>query len=206
MGLKLAFYNTACANITSTSHFPLLFCRKSHLTPIVTQDRDDGHEDDHHDEINRVGYLKRKTTPKDEDDLENKEEDRKLNFSFYKKSELQSIIYPPSKEPCEHGKGRGDRSQNEKVETGNFKGRIFKDEVEKDKEGGGRQKGNGKMNNHRVRMASSHRESLEEILKSGRKVFQLLGCSFLQNPRLGISLKHFCSVGGCGDLSRKILA
>jgi hypothetical protein len=61
------------------------------------------------------------------------------------------------------------------------------------------------MNDHGVRMASSHWESLEEVLKSGRKVFQLLGCSLLQNPHLGISFKHFCSVGSRGDLSRKIL-
>jgi hypothetical protein len=94
---------------------------KSHLTPIITQDRNDRGENDHQDEINRIGYLRCRTTPEDEDDFENKEEDRKLNFSLYKKSDLQSIIYPPGKKPCSHGKGRSDRSQNEKVETGIFK-------------------------------------------------------------------------------------
>jgi hypothetical protein len=62
------------------------------------------------------------------------------------------------------------------------------------------------MNDHGVRMAPSHRISLEEVLKPGRKVFQLLRCSFLQNPHLGISFKHFCSVRGRGNLSCEILA
>ena len=70
-----------------------------------------------------------RTAPKGKDDLENKEEDRKLNLPLHKKIELQSVIHPPSKEPRGHGKGRSDRSQNEKVETGILKGRILEDEV-----------------------------------------------------------------------------
>ena len=76
-----------------------------------------------------------KTTPEDEDDLENKKENRKLNLSLHKKGELQSIIHPPSEESRCHSKRRGDRSQNEEVETGDLEGRIFKDKIEKDKEG-----------------------------------------------------------------------
>ena len=144
--------------------------------------------------------------PEDEDDLENKEENRKLNFSLYNKSDLPSIIYPPSKEPRGHSKGRSNRSQNEKVETGTFKGRFSKEEVEKDKKGGGHQKGNREMNDHWVGMAPSHWISLEELLKPGRKVFQLRRCTFLQNSHLRISFKHFCSVRGRRNLSCEILA
>ena len=54
------------------------FNGKSHPTPIITQDRDDGREDNHHDEINGMGYLGLRTAPEDKDDLENKEDDRKL--------------------------------------------------------------------------------------------------------------------------------
>ena len=70
-----------------------------------------------------------KITPEDEEDLENKKEDRKLNFSLYKKSKLRSIIDPPGEKPRGHGKGRGDCAQNEKVETGDLKGRIFKNKI-----------------------------------------------------------------------------
>ena len=76
-----------------------------------------------------------KTTPEDEEDLENKKEDRKLKLSLHKKSKLQSIIDPPGKKPRDHGKGRGNCSQNEEVETGDLKGRIFKNKIEKDKKG-----------------------------------------------------------------------
>jgi hypothetical protein len=112
---------------------------KGHLTSIVTQEGNDGGEDDYHNEIEGIGYLGLRTTPEDEDDLENKKEDRKLNLSLHKKSELQSIIDPPGKEPCGHGKKRGDGSQDEEVETGDLEGRIFKDKIEKDKEGRGHQ-------------------------------------------------------------------
>jgi hypothetical protein len=150
-------------------------------------------------------YLGLKTTPQEEDDLENQEKDRKLNLSSYKISELQSVIDPPGEEPSGHGKGRGDGSQNEKVETGDLKGRIFKDEVEKDKEGGGYQQCNGKMDDHGVRMASCHWEFLKEVLKHGRKVFQFLGRSFFQNPHLGISFKNLCPMRSRRDLYSKFL-
>jgi hypothetical protein len=146
------------------------------------------------------------TTPENENDLENKKEDRKLNLSLHKKSELRSIIDPPSEKPRAHGKGRGDRSQNEKVETGDLEGRIFKDKMEKDKEGGGHQKGNRKMDDHGMWMASCHWKLLEKILKYRRKVFQFLRCSFFQNPHLWISFKDFCSMRSRRDLSSKILA
>jgi len=113
----------------------LLFGGKGHLASIITQNGNNRSEDDHHDEIDRIGYLGLKTTPEDEDDRENEQENRKLNLSLHEKSELHSIIDPPSKKPRGHGKGRGDRSQNEKVETGDLEGSIFKDKIEKDKEG-----------------------------------------------------------------------
>jgi hypothetical protein len=150
-------------------------------------------------------YLRLKTTPEEEDDLENQKKDRKLKLSFYKIGKLRSVIDPPCEEPGGHGKRRGDRSQNEEVEAGDLKGRIFKDEVEKDKKGGGHQKGDRKMDDHGVRMASCHWEFLKEVLKQGRKVFQFLGCSLFQNPHLGISFKDLCSMRSRGDLSRKVL-
>jgi len=113
----------------------LFFNGKGHLASIITQNGNNGSEHDDHDEIDRIGYLGLRTTPEDEDDLENKKKDGKLNLSLHKKSELQSIIDPPSKKPRGHGKGRGDCSQNEKVETGDLEERIFKDKMEKDKEG-----------------------------------------------------------------------
>src|SRR4030042_4164665 len=127
--------NTYLCQCHFNSSFFSSFSGKSHLTPIVTQDRDNGCEDDHQDEINRAGYRRRRTTPEDEDDLEDKEEGGKLNFSLYEKSNLQSIIYPPGKKPRSHGKGGSDCSKYEKVETGIFKGRIIEDEIEKDKKG-----------------------------------------------------------------------
>ena len=150
-------------------------------------------------------YLGLKTTPEEEDDLENQKKDRKLDLSFYKIGELQSIIDPPCEEPGGHGKGGGDGSQNEEVEADDLERRIFKDEVEKGKQGGGHQKSNRKMDSHGVRMASCAWKRLKKVLKHGRKVFQFFGCSFFQNPHLGISFKDLCSMRSRGDLSCKVL-
>jgi hypothetical protein len=152
-----------------------------------------------------VRYLGLKTTPEEKDDLENQEKDRKLDLSFYKIGELRSVIDPPCEEAGGHGKRRGDGSQNEKIEAGDLERRILKDEVENDQEGGGHQKSNRKMDDHGVRMASCHWKFLKEVLKRGRKVFQFFGCSFFQNPHLGISFKDLCSMRSRGDLSCKVL-
>src|SRR4030042_103848 len=82
---------------------------------------------------------------------------------------------------------------------------MFKDEVEKNEEGGGHQERNRKMDDHGVRMAPCHWEFLKEILKHRRKVFQFLGRSFFQNAHLGISFKDLCSMRSRGDLSRQVL-
>ena len=79
--------------------------------------------------------MRLKTTPRDEDNLQNKKKDRKLNLSLHKKSELQSVVDPPGKNSRGHGKRRRDDSQDEKLETGRLKGGILEEEMEKDKEG-----------------------------------------------------------------------
>jgi len=183
----------------------LFFSGKGHLSSIVTQERNNGGEENDQYEIDWMRYLGLKTTPEEEDDLENQKKDRKLDLSFYKIGELQSIIDPPCEEPGGHGKGGGDGSQNEEVEAGDLERRIFKDEVEKGKEGGGHQKSNRKMDNHGVRMASCAWKGLKKVPKHGRKVFQFFGCSFFQNPHPGISFKDLCSMRSRGDLSCKVL-
>jgi hypothetical protein len=146
-----------------------------------------------------------KTTPEEEDDLENEKKDRKLDLSFYQIGELRSVIDPPCQEAGGHGKGGGDGSQNEEVKAGDLERGILKDEVEKGKEGRGHQKSNRKMDDHRVRMASCHWNLLEKVLKYRRKVFEFLGCSLFQNPHLGISFKDLCSMRSRGDLSCQVL-
>jgi len=51
--------------------------------------------------------------PEDEGGLQDEEKDRKLNLSLYKESDLPSIIYPPGKKACGHGKRRSDSSKKE---------------------------------------------------------------------------------------------
>jgi hypothetical protein len=113
----------------------VFFGGKGHLTSIVAQERNDGGEKDNQNEIDGVKYLGWRMTPEDEDDLQNKKKDRKLNLSLHKEGELQSVIDPPGKKPRGHGKRRGNRSQDEEIETGDLKGKIFEEDMEKGKEG-----------------------------------------------------------------------
>jgi hypothetical protein len=183
----------------------LLLVGKGHLPSIVTQERNDGGEENDEDEIDGMRYLGLHTTPQEKDDFENEKKDRKLNLSFYKIGELRSVINPPCEEPGGHGKGRGDGAQNEEVEAGGLERRILEDGGEKDKKGGDHQKGNRKVDDHGVWMASCHWELLKEGLKHGGKMFQFFGRSFFQNPHLGISFKNLCSMRSRGDFSRQVL-
>jgi hypothetical protein len=176
------------------------------LTSIITQERNNGGEKQHHDKIDGTGYLGLWITPEDEYDFKNEKKDGKLNLFLHKEGELQSVIDPPGEKPCGDGEGRGNRSQNKEVDTGDLKGRIFEEEIKKDKEGRGHQKGDGKMDDHGMGMASCHGEPLKKVLKRSGKVFQFLRCPFFQNPYLGISLKNLCLMRSCGEVSCQIFA
>ena len=101
-----------------------------------------------------------RTPPDDEDDLKDEKKNGELNLSFDEMSEFQSVIDPPSKKTSSHCKGRGDRSQDKKIETRDLEERVLKEEMENNEEGGSHQKGNGKVDNHWVGMAPRHGKSL----------------------------------------------
>jgi hypothetical protein len=90
------------------------------------------------------------------------------------------------------------------METGDFKKRVFKNKREKEKECGSHQKGNGKMDDHGVRMASCHWKLLEKLLKYERKVFQFLRGPLLQNSNLWIPFKDFWPMRSGRNRSCKI--
>ena len=129
-----------------------------------------------------------------------------MNLSFDEMGKFQSIIDPPGKKPRGHGKRRADCSKNKEIETEALKRVVPKEEMEKNEERSSHQEGNRKVDEHGVRMALRHRESLEEILKHRREVLQLLWCSFLKDSHLGITLKHFLPVGSCRNLAAQILS
>ena len=51
----------------------LSFGGESHLASVVTQETDNGCEDEHHDEINGIRNISMRTSPDDEDDLKDEE-------------------------------------------------------------------------------------------------------------------------------------
>jgi len=48
--------------------------------------------------------------------------------------EFQSIIDPPGEKTSGHSKWRENRSQDEEVETGDFKGGVLEEEMEKNEQ------------------------------------------------------------------------
>jgi hypothetical protein len=140
------------------------------LASVVTQESNSGGEEKHQDEINWIRNFLIRTPPDDEDDLEDEEKDGELNLSPHELSEFESIIDPPCEKAGSHSKGRGDGSQDQEVKTNNLKRGILEQEMEKNEERGTHQKGDGKVDDHWVGMASGHRELLNEILKNGWEV------------------------------------
>ena len=105
---------------------PMLFRWENHLASVVTQENDDGCEEEHHDEINGIWNFWARTPPDDEDDLEDEEKDGELNLSPYELSEFESIIDPPGEKTGCHCKGRRDGSQDEEVKTGDLERKVLK--------------------------------------------------------------------------------
>ncbi len=97
-----------------------------------------------------------------------------MNLSFHVTGEFESIIDPPGEKATGHCKGRGDSSEEKEGEASDLKRRVLKEEIEKNEERRGHQKSDGKVNQGGVGMSFCHRESIEEILKEGWKMFQFL--------------------------------
>ena len=129
-----------------------------------------------------------------------------MNLSFDEMGKFQPVIDPPRKKAGCHCKGGGDSPQDEEVETDGLKRVVPKEEMEKNEERSSHQEGNRKVDEHGVRMALRHRESLEEILKHRREVLQLLWCPFLKDSHLGVTLKHFLPMGSCRNLPAQNLS
>ena len=73
--------------------------------------------------------------------------------------------------------------------------------MEQDEEGGSHQEGDGEVDDHGMGMALHKRKLLEEFLKPGGEMLQLLGQPCLEDPHLGIPFKDLRSVRGGRDLS-----
>ena len=99
----------------------LLFGGEGHLTSEVPQEENDGRKDQHHDEIDGLDVLGRSlwigTPPEDEHDFKNEKDDGQFHLSPDETSEFHSVIDPPREDPGGDRKRRGNRTQDEKVET-----------------------------------------------------------------------------------------
>jgi len=84
----------------------LLFDGKSQLPPVVTQKGNDRGEENHHDNVEGMGDFHLRNSPDDENRFKDEEKDRKLNLSFHKVIELESVIDPPGEESGRHRKRR----------------------------------------------------------------------------------------------------
>jgi hypothetical protein len=52
-----------------------VFSREGHLASVIAEETDDWSENDHQDEIERVGYGRVRPSPEDEDDFKNEKKD-----------------------------------------------------------------------------------------------------------------------------------
>ena len=80
------------------------------------------------------GDFRAQTAPEDENGLEDKKKDRKLNLSFDIIDEFQSIINPPREEARGHCKRRGDRPEKEEVETHGLESGDLEEEIKEHEE------------------------------------------------------------------------
>jgi len=183
---------------------------KCHLASVISQKTNDGSEDERQDKIDEMDPVEEnawvQTTPEEENDLKDEQKNRKLNLSFDIIGEFQSIIDPPGEEARGHCKGRTDRPQDKKVKTHGLVSGVFKKEIEQHKERRAHQEGDRKMDDHGVGMAPHHRKLLQERLKHGREVLQLLRYSFLQDSYLRVMLQDLWPMGSCRNFSAQVLA
>jgi hypothetical protein len=126
--ITFRFLSVFTWGLTPSPYYPtsLSFLRwESHLASVVTQENDNGCEEEHQDKIDWIRNFLIRASPDDKDDLKDKEKDGELNFSPHELSEFESIIDPPCEKAGSHCKGRRDGSQDEEVKTGDLERRGF---------------------------------------------------------------------------------
>ena len=146
------------------------------------------------------------TPPEDKHDFKDEKDDGQFHLPPDETSELHPVIDPPGEDPGGDRKRRGNRTQDEEIETGGFKRGLFKEQVEHGEKGGGNQEGDGKVDHDGMGMASRHWESEQEILNEDRQMFQLFWGTFLENTHLGIPFKNLRAMGSRHDLSTEVLS